>query len=77
MRSQRSLKVSHTQTSVPCGTLNNLCLKDIGHSKCNLCLLDDAKRINFLESEVNENFYVSITSLACTNLSDDILFHYF
>ena len=24
MRSRRSLKLSHTQTSVPCGTLNNL-----------------------------------------------------
>ena len=24
MRSRRSLKVSHTQTSVPCGTLNNI-----------------------------------------------------
>ena len=24
MRSRRSLKVSHTQTSVPCGTLNSL-----------------------------------------------------
>ena len=23
MRSRRSLKLSHTQTSVPCGTLNN------------------------------------------------------
>ena len=24
MRSRRSLKLSHTQTSVPCGTLNNI-----------------------------------------------------
>ena len=37
MRSRRSLKVSHTQTSVPCGTLNELFLyycawqSELGH----------------------------------------------
>ena len=39
-RSRRSLKVSHTQTSVPCGTLNNIStpqwvdiiMKDVGNS---------------------------------------------
>ena len=33
-RSRRSLKVSHTQTSVPCGTLNNVNRNTLGFSNC-------------------------------------------
>ena len=33
MRSRRSLKVSHTQISVPCGTLKNLKFSTHSHAK--------------------------------------------
>ena len=74
MRSRRSLKVSHTQTSVPCGTLNITCGKIMDHevvwpgdiyrvlqtSACSSHISDNRKLINYL---ITTNLTLNLTRM--------------